>query len=327
MDPSMTTAPHEPFLPIALPRCEYPMASEIEEHGLLQLPENVPTMDLSLTKKYRSDDFKPQGVEKAEKSQLLEMARMVARSFAFREPMNRHVHPPRKRPKSIQGTHQDPFGNDSFGPWTTENIIYWFIRLVILTKASNSPNSFELNNDLLRLSLLITDDNNHPIGGAFNVTLFPGEYGPQDANPFREAVFSYMNPIMNKIHSQEHEAIDALCKKNPSFSHAYTNGKVGMLFMVARSEKLPSQHTFELVAASAEKFQKQNYEYMLVSASNQWTGAACEVLRGIRIHFSPFRKVKEVAEMHSAAENEPYSVDGYISNKDSGLMFYIVKFR
>jgi len=316
-----------PSSPLALPRCEYPGSLDTDAAGLFQLPENMPAIDFSLARKYRSNAFKPVGVDHAEKFKLLEMARMVAKSFAEHEPMSRHVHPPGKEPDLIGGFHEDPFGKDRFGPWTKENILYWFIRMMVLTNSTDSGNAIILNADMLRLSLIITDNNSNPIGGAFNVTLSPEEVDFQKTYAFLDAVLIYMNPIMNKILSQEHEAVAALKEKYPSFGRAYNKGNVGMHFMIARSAKLPSEHTFELVAASAERFQHRGYEYMLVSASNQWTGAACEVLGGTPVHFSPFRKTKAVVEKRYAREHEPYSIDGYLSDKDSGMMFYAIKLQ
>ena len=99
-------------------------------------------------------------------------------------------------------------------------------------------------------------------------------------------------PIFDLIFEQEHEAIKALKEKYSEFRRALESGKVGLHFMIARSPDLPKEDTFELVAASAEAFQNQGYQFMVVTASNQWTGAACEALNGTRVHFVPFRDIK-----------------------------------
>lgn len=95
--------------------------------------------------------------------------------------------------------------------------------------------------------------------------------------------------------------------------------------MIARSAELPSEHTFELFAATFEHFQEYGHEYMMITGTNQWTGAACEALGSARIYFWPFRDEQRVAVENKAKQNEPYSSDGFISNKDSGLMIYALK--
>ena len=64
---------------------------------------------------------------------------------------------------------------------------------------------------------------------------------------------------------------------------------------------------------------------MVITGTNQWTGAACEALGAARVYFAPFRNKKRVATENDANQNEPFSSDGYISAKDSGLMIYAVK--
>jgi len=177
-----------PGFPLVLPRCEYPRATDIEAHGLYELPRSIMAVDFSSVTKYRSAKFKPVGIEKADKLRLLEIARMVAQSFAIHEPMNRHFHLPGKKPDILRGKHKDPFGKDSFGPWTRENVIYWFIRMMVLTNSTDPGSSVSLNVDTLRLSLMVIDADSNPIGGAFNVTLSPVEIDFQKTNAFLEAV-------------------------------------------------------------------------------------------------------------------------------------------
>ena len=97
--------------------------------------------------------------------------------------------------------------------------------------------------------------------------------------------------------------------------------------MVARTNALPVLDTFELVAASAERFINFGYRYLVISATNEWTGAACEVLGGLRVHFAPYRAEKKVKESKNARTEEVHSPDGFLSDKDSGSMFYIIKLQ
>lgn len=317
---------NQPNYPLRLPRCDYPKATDVSEHGLFELPYHLSPADFDAAKKYRSDQYHPTEIGKFEHSQIIELAHVIAQSFAVNDPMNRHVHPPKKMPDSIvNATHKDAFGIDNFGPWNTKNLFFWFIRLFVLTKISDPIDNIRINEDMLGLSLAMCDATKNIIGGAFNVTIPASEAPLRESDPFLEALFLHVNPIMQLVLSQEHEAIHALTEKYPSFKKAHQNDKVGMHFLIARSPLLPTEHTFELLAASAEHFLKLEYEFMIITATNQWTGAACEVLGASRVHFLPFRDMKRVAVEREAKDSEPYSIDGFISDKDSGMMFYVMK--
>ena len=313
-------------IPKKLPICEYPKAFEFKKHGLFNLPHSLPVINLQDIAEYRSLAYSSVPLKKLTKAQVLEMARMVAKSFAKNEPMKKHLKPPRNKPESILNkVHFDSFGSDAFGEWSSENLVYWFIRLFILTNASDPIDKIKTNEDSNKLSVAIVNHTSQIIGGAFNITVHSDEQFLRQSDPFLDAVLLADKPIFDLIFSQEHEAIEALKGKYPNFQIALKKGKVGLHFMVARSPGLPTEDTFELVVASAETFKNQGFKYMVTCASNQWTGAACEVLNGTQVHFVPFRTVRRVAKAENASPNEPYSVDGYISRKDSGAMFYIIK--
>jgi hypothetical protein len=118
-----------------------------------------------------------------------------------------------------------------------------------------------------------------------------------------------------------------LCDKFPEFHKALIDGKVGELFMIARSPLLPTEDTFELVAASLQRFRDLGYHYVLTAAANQWTGAAFEIAGGTRVHFAPYRAVKTVKESLVPLPDETSTSDGFLSAKDSGCMFYIIKLK
>lgn len=102
-----------------------------------------------------------------------------------------------------------------------------------------------------------------------------------------------------------------------------TGGQVGHHFMVARSDALPKDDTFELVAATMERYWDHGFRYAVVEATKQWTGAACEVLGGVRVHFAPFGAKPTVPAGPSSHRGAPSSPDGFLSDKDSGSMCYV----
>ena len=313
--------------PSKLPWCEYPTATDTPYHGLLEIPQQLPEVNFESIHKYRSKSYKSIPITELNHTQVIQMAHMVATSFAKNEPMNKHVHPPKDVPSGILSIkHQDPFGTDSFGHWTTENILLWFVRLMILTNPSDPIGQIGLNSEVFKHSLAIVENGN-VIGGSFNVSLSSEEEKWRAEDPFLNAVFLYQNPIVNFFYKPEHKALLALGEKFPSFHNAQQHGKIGYVSMIARSPNLPSNHVFELFAASFEHFQKEGFEYMVITGTNNWTGAASEVMGAARIYFTPFRDKRRVAVEKAAKGNESYSYDGFISAKDSGAMIYSVKLQ
>jgi hypothetical protein len=314
-------------LPLKLPWCEYPTAANTTQHGLLEMPEEIPVVNSESAYKYRSKSYKTIPITELTNTQVIQMAHMIAASFAKNEPMNKHVHPPKATPSGILNIeHHDPFGIAHFGPWTTENILYWFVRLVILTNPSDPSDRIELNKEVFKHSLAIVENGN-VIGGSLNISLSSKAEKWRTEDPFLDAVVQYQDPILNFFYKPEHKALLTLDEKFPSFRSAHQAGKIGYIFMIARSPELPSNHIFELFAASFEHFQKEGFEYMVVTGTNNWTGAASEALGATRVYFAPFRDKSRIAVEQEAKEHEPYSNDGFISAKDSGVMIYSVKLQ
>ena len=117
----------------------------------------------------------------------------------------------------------------------------------------------------------------------------------------------------------------ALSERFPAFRKAYDEGRVSHHLLVARSDDLPKEDAFELVAASAERCRALGYEYLVTEATNQWTGAAFEALGGVRVHFSPFQGRPAVTRSAEPLEDVTTSPNGFLSDKDSGGMFYVIR--
>ena len=313
-----------------LPRCRYPSYKDISGHGIQILPDKLPLVSLSNAQQFRSINFRPVGIKSFGTGQILELSKIIAKSFVEKEPMNRHLQMPRAYNRTIHDIrHRDPYGIHAFGDWTKENNFYWFIRLMILTNPSSSIDNIEINEDLLDLSLAILNEQEQLAGGAYNITVAyeTEEHQPRSNDPFIEAILPLADPPLALIIEQEHAAINALHTRFPSFKKAHIEGKVGCHFLVARSNLLPVEDTFELVAASIERFLEMGYKYVVITATNEWTGAACEVLGGIKVHYAPYRLEKRVPESKNAPPDLAHSSDGYLSDKDSGSMFYLIKLQ
>jgi hypothetical protein len=313
--------------PRPLPYSTYPTASDVARHGLQPLPASLPLVDFAQAQPYRSSRYSTVVAADLTPAQLLQMAWVIAASFARREPQSRHLRPPKYPPAGLmEARHTDPFGTDSFGSWDTETHMYWIIRLTALTDPTSPQGAIEVNEEVLAQSLAILDGEGRVIGGAFNETMPPFDVEPpfRKDDQFLDTIVGVWEPVYAALGAQGAEALTALSKRYPGFQEAYDKGKVGHHLLVARSDDLPKGDAFELVAASAERYRTLGYEYMVTEATNQWTGAAFEALGGVRVHFYPFQAQRTVRKSAEPLEDVVTSPNGFLSDKDSGGMFYVI---
>src|ERR671912_462654 len=314
--------------PRPLPYSDYPTASDVAQHGLQPLPASLPLVDFAQAKPYRSSRYSSVLATELMQEQLLQMAWVIATGFARREPQARYLRPPKHPPAGLmEARHTDPFGTDSFGSWDTETQMYWIVRLTALTDPTSSAEAIEVNEETLTQSLAILDGEQRVIGAAFNQTMAPLDVEPplREGDPFLDTVVSVWEPVYGALGAQDAEALMALSERYPEFKEAYEKGKVSHHILIARSDDLPKEDAFELVAASAERCRALGYEYLVTEATNQWTGAAFEALGGVRVHFAPFQVSPAVPKSDEPLDDATTSPNGYLSDKDSGGMFYMLR--
>jgi hypothetical protein len=171
------------------------------------------------------------------------------------------------------------------------------------------------------------DGEGRVIGAAFNETMAPLDVEPpfREDDLFLDTVASVWEPVYGALGAQDAVALRALSERYPQFREAYEKGKVSHHILIARSDDLPKEDTFELVAAGAERCRALGYSYMVTEATNQWTGAAFEALDGVRVHFAPFRVQPAVRKSDEPLEGVVTSPNGFLSDKDSGGMFYVIR--
>ena len=315
---------------IKLPHCHYPKATDSHAHGLQPLPDALPLLDLTQAKPFRSTTYRAIPIETFSHEQVLELIRVIAKSFVLNEPMNRHMVPYLNPPQLIkESAYLNLYGENIFGEWNKENIFQWVVRLLVFDQLKDRLDRNVSSNFAKQLSLAILDEHGKIIGGALSIRFLAGSSGnaPDSENIFSQVLIGVMQPIVNMLINQEEFSIAVLCDKYPEFHKALIGGKVGELFMIARSPLLPTEDTFELVAASLQRFRDLGYHYVLTAAANQWTGAAFEMMGGVRVHFAPYRAKKTVKESLEPLPNETSTRDGFLSAKDSGCMFYIIKLK
>ena len=316
---------HEPR---PLPYSTYPSARDVARHGLQPLPASLPLVDFAQSQPYRSSRYSTVLATELTTEQLLQMAWVIAASFARREPQARHLRPPKHPPEGLtEARHTDPFGTVPFGSWDTETQMYWIVRLLALTDPTSPRGAIEVNEETLAQSLAIMDEQGRVIGGAFNETMPPFDVEPpfREGDPFLDTVVGVWEPVYAALGAQDAEALTALSERYPGFREAYGQGKIGHHLLVARSDDLPKGDAFELVASSAERYRTLGYEYMVTEATNQWTGAAFEALGGVRVHFYAFQAKPAVRKSDEPLEGVVTSPNGFLSDKDSGGMFYVLR--
>ena len=132
--------------------------------------------------------------------------------------------------------------------------MYWIVRLTALTDPTSSGDAIEVNEEALaQQSLAILDGEGRVIGAAFNQTIPPldVELPFREDDPFLDSVVSVWVPVYGALGAQDVAALRALSEQYPELREAYAQGKVSHHILIARSEDLPKEDTFELVAAGA----------------------------------------------------------------------------
>ena len=310
-----------------LPYAAYPKAADIDQHGLQPLPASLPLVDFAQARPYRGR-YPAVGALELATEQLLQMAWVIATGFARREPQARHLRPPKAPPAGLmEELHTDPFGTAPFGEWDTATQMYWITRLAALTDPTSPKDAIEVNGEVLEQSVAILDREGRVIGSAFNETMPPFDAEPplREDDPFLETVFGVWEPVYAALGAQDAESLAALSERYPAFRKAYEEGRVSHHLLVARSDDLPKEDAFELVAASAERCRMLGYEYLVTEATNQWTGAAFEALGGVRVHFAPFQAEPAVRKSDEPLDDVTTSPNGFLSDKDSGGIFYVIR--
>ena len=311
-----------------LPYSDYPKARDVSQHGIQPLPASLPLVDFARAQPHRSSRYSTVLATELRKEQLLQMAWVIADGFVRREPQARHLRPPKHPPAGLmEARHTDPFGTDSFGSWDSATQMYWITRLAALTDPTSPKDAIEVNEEVLEQSVAILDEEGRVIGAAFNETMPPYDVEPplREDDPFLGTVFGVWEPVYAALGAQDAEALAALSERYPAFREAYNEGRVSHHLLIARSDDLPKEDAFELVAASAQRCRALGYEYLVTEATHQWTGAAFEALGGVRVHFSAFQARPAVPKSAEPLEGETTSPNGFLSDKDSGGMFYVIR--
>jgi hypothetical protein len=128
-----------------------------------------------------------------------------------------HLRPGRP-PAGLHGEiHHDPLGNADFGPWSTSQILTWFVRLLAITDPTSPRADISVNEDVRSHSLAVVDEKGTVIG-AINETMPAPDRDPaiRRDDPFLDAVLSFAGPIFELVDRQDDKAVAALAHRYPT---------------------------------------------------------------------------------------------------------------
>jgi hypothetical protein len=301
--------------PRPLPYSAYPKARDVARHGVQPLPASLPLVDFAQAQPYRSSRYFTVLATELTTEQLLQMAWVIAASFARREPQSRHLRPPKYPPAGLmEARHTDPFGTDSFGSWDTETQMYWIIRLTALTDPTSSGDAIEVNEETLAQSLAILDGEGRIIGGAFNETMPPFDVEPpfRKDDQFLDAIVGVWEPVYAALDGQDAEALMALSERYSEFREAYAQGKVGHHLLVARSEdllkRMPSSSWRRARSTTGRSATSTWLLKLPISgpgrSSRHWVGCACTSIRSRRSR--PFARVTSHSRASRRARTDSF---------------------
>ncbi len=213
------------------------------------------------------------------------MVCIVSKAFATAEPMARHL------------INWSPY----YSKW---ELIAEFINCCVL----------KIGKGVLTQSIVLRRDGKI-LGAALNETLVSSSIVHKPEGFTLREAFKFLSPIFTIFSIQQAEAIPFLEKMVTGFSDAFYDRRVGHHFMVARGNEITGKEARCLVSGSMARYKELGFTFVITEATSTWTGAVIEALGGVRVHFAPYR-----AEKHPGI-----SPDGYLSDKDSGSMLYVLR--
>jgi len=292
---------------------------------LLELPEELPRFDPPLKSSLKPltlhTDLTPET--------LLRAANLIAESFATREPMARHLRPSRRPAEELKtSSHKDALGTvESWGDWDTRTFMKWFVRLFLVTDATSPYDAIAFNEDVAHLSLLGTSEDGVDLCACLTETFTWPPHPLRQNDPYLNfAISRYYKPIIQLLSDQDRAAVGALSRHYPAFAKALDAHKVAHLFMIARTDAASNEYALSLFVSQFERVRDLGFEFCLIECSSEWSGAVCKACAGTPVHFAPFRAKQVVKRTMEAGDDEPHSADGFLAAKDSGCLFYVIRF-
>ena len=346
-----------------VPFKKFPTHSEIENHGLQPLPEttDVPQISPSSVLPFCLNEETSSSIVYRSwndlcEEEVLELVRMLGLGFAKYEPMCRHLRAQLLCEELREEEYEDALGKHSWGfhsqkekgiekenlEMFMEDALTWWIRLCFVTNSSEDGRPVQ--KEVLNLSTVAIDTKTNNFLGA--VLAMPAHIpspppsspsssssSSSSSSPTHESIFHReaalaLSPVKRYVDNMENTAIPALVSSYPPLQKAFENEKVTCCFMISKSSlhPVPLSLPVDLFRAHMEQQIELGMEYFVTEATNPWTGAVMEAMGATPTFFSPHRSVEGVIKSDKAVKEGPSSSNGWVSDKDSGAMFYVGRF-
>ena len=338
-----------------VPFLKFPTHAETHRHGMQPLPTtlDVPQINPSSVLPYCMSENTASSVEfkswtELSKNDVLELVRMVGLGFAAYEPMCRHLNAQLMTDELRDAEYEDALGRHSWGhhtlaeqkemtkedlPLTLADALTWWIRMAFISdpEVEGRP----LQQETLKRSTVAIDTKTGDFLGALigvPATLPPSSDAPHPSPPadcvFQRECNKAIGPIGQLIEDMEGAAVPALITAYPAMKQAFEQHKVTCAFMISKSSQIEVSHSLpvDLFRAHMEQQIALGHKYIVTEASNPWTGAVMEAMGATPTYFAPHRSIGGIVKSDEPVEEGPSSSNGYVSDKDSGIMYYAGRF-
>ena len=338
-----------------VPFLKFPTHAETHRQGMQPLPttKDVPQINPSSVLPYCMSEDTASSVEfkswtELSNEEVLELVRMVGLGFAAFEPMCRYFKAQLMTDELRDAEYEDALGRHSWGhhtlaeqkemtkedlPLTMADALTWWIRMAFISdpEVEGRP----LQQETLKRSTVAIDTNTGDFLGALigvPATLPPSPDAPHPSPPadcvFHREINKALAPIEQLIGNMEGTAVPSLTTTYPAMKQAFEQHKVTCAFMISKSSKIEVSRSLpvDLFRAHFEQQIALGHEYFVTEASNPWTGAVMEAMGATPTYFAPHRSIGGIVKSDVPVKEGPSSPNGYVSDKDSGIMYYAGRF-
>ena len=313
---------------VAFPSCNDKNAHGLQKESLSRCKDVIPMFDLSGSFPLRNPQLCIKQWAALSREQVVEALAVIGEAFERNEPVMRHVILPQAPSDFHTLRHSDGLQKDTeAGPWSAANLTAWWARLywVVDLRLPGAP----LIRETMESSLAVVSPDGH-VTTAICVSV----QAPFDGNDFERDklcpigqyvtnCYSFLDDICEEA---DNHGLAELCRQFPDFENAIRGKKVAEACMLGKGNHASdSREPFELLYRLFFHLQTLGYSYMYVLASAHWTGAFLEMAGAVRVYFCPWQGKRPLPVGVTPQPSQPCSPNGWMSDKDSGLMMYVVR--
>ena len=316
----------------------FPTRADTAFHGvqiaeldrLMATTATIPVFDASHLDALRNPRLCVRSWHSLSVSQVKEALAVIGEAFARWEPVVRHLLLPAEPVEFKESTTRHSDGLEqgvTLGEWTAANLTAWWTREHFVVDATQ-PGA-PLQHDTLLLSLaVVAPDGSVTTSYCLHKQSPPDASAPDAAAP---TIHTFLKqcyfPLDALLECTTNEGFAALCKRFPDFVEAWQAGCVVEGAMLGKAAHVvDKREPLEIFYRAFFHCQALGYRYLFVLATSHWTGAIMEAMGAVRVSFEPFQGKISVPlnKDGKALGGSPSSSNGWLSDKDSGVMMYVV---